>query len=945
MFAKQLIEKACRSSRNCYLFNRNNIFNVNGKSLNSLQNQTRFYFGVKKDEPQLKNQKKKDQSAQNQVVDPVIMDYVLDQIQNTQDPEKLEKISKILDEIERRELERQKQIVQDLNTHAGVLSETDVYRAVQTILDTPEDKLIKSIQNNLPIDTNIWKKKIKKRIQTIPTYQVLRLLKTVFNLELNNIQGEFQVDLNNQQEQEIDYEEQQEIDEENQNDDTKERIPIEIKNMCNSIWNTVESEFTRRLKFMSIDEIARTVRLYAHANRSNPQFFREIENELFERDMEYVNYRSVGMILEGFSHANLGTTTLYANLARTIKVAQSEIHPLELAKYAYYFSKTPENIQGGFGIYKIAEEKLNYTIEMMEFNDLIKLSKYFIAQNIGSNQFLQKLEKKILDTYPSKQFGGISPNQLTKLVKNTSKHYFQYNDKALFHTLEAESIKQVPYMTVHQLQIILWSYSRSRRGNLELYEALEKAILKKLKLFNARGISFTYYQFAFANRGSTQLFQALEERILEIGIQNFYAHYLVKILSGINIRNALESLRDTLLMPILKHMSQIAVQSKYSEAIKFLYLLVELPPYQIKDQDNQTNINVQSEYDSLFKEFETNKFIHIADQLKIDEVSQLYFAYRSANIGSAQFIQLLEQRFEKQTEVPKPYFCRTLFSLVQHLKFDLANEFIPIVKELMKYGDIKYFFSHEDFIRLTWSLLLQEQALRSSGQLHHYDEERYFMKPNFWLEEVYDAMFSINPNTIKFTALPIWVQNICMLTQMKIKKMKKFQSKQKEELLHKLIEKVDQIDFEYKKQYVQRDLKQFSTTKKEIHQELSSRMAVFGDSLDYQLVEDLVDEFLNIMDSAVYLKHDDQILKIGVIILNEYHYTNRDVSNGQENLLLQVQNKITLLQELLDWQIIVIDEHQWNQYSEQEKKQYFFDNIQFDIESETDTSNNQKQES
>lgn len=74
----------------------------------------------------------------------------------------------------------------------------------------------------------------------------------------------------------------------------KDRIPIEVKNMCNSIWNTVESEFTRRLKHMSIEEIARTVKLYAHANRSNPTFFREIENELFERDMEYVNYKSIG---------------------------------------------------------------------------------------------------------------------------------------------------------------------------------------------------------------------------------------------------------------------------------------------------------------------------------------------------------------------------------------------------------------------------------------------------------------------------------------------------------------------------------------------------------------------------------------------------------------------------------------------------------------------------
>lgn len=79
---------------------------------------------------------------------------------------------------------------------------------------------------------------------------------------------------------------------------------------------------------MSIDEIARTARLYAQANRSNAVFFREIENEIFERDMDYVNYTTIGVLLEAFSHANLGSTTLYGNLAKTIKVAQAEIHPM-----------------------------------------------------------------------------------------------------------------------------------------------------------------------------------------------------------------------------------------------------------------------------------------------------------------------------------------------------------------------------------------------------------------------------------------------------------------------------------------------------------------------------------------------------------------------------------------------------------------------------------------
>jgi hypothetical protein len=91
--------------------------------------------------------------------------------------------------------------------------------------------------------------------------------------------------------------------------------------MCNSIWNSFENEFSRRLKYMSIEEIARVIKLYAHSNRSNPSFFRAIENELFERELDCVNYKYIGVILEGFSHSNLGTATLYNSIANTIKIA------------------------------------------------------------------------------------------------------------------------------------------------------------------------------------------------------------------------------------------------------------------------------------------------------------------------------------------------------------------------------------------------------------------------------------------------------------------------------------------------------------------------------------------------------------------------------------------------------------------------------------------------
>ncbi|EGR31601.1 hypothetical protein IMG5_106540 [Ichthyophthirius multifiliis] len=441
---------------------------------------------------------------------------------------------------------------------------------------------------------------------------------------------------------------------------------------------------------MSIEEIARTVKLYAHSNRSNPDFFRLIENELFERELDVVNYRVVGTLLEGFSHSNLGSATLYNSLANTIKIAQHEIHPLELAKYAFYFSKTNENIKGGFGVYKIAEDKLKNILEVTDFEDIIKIVKYFVSQNIGSNAFLELVEKSLMKQYPGNDMGGIPPGYLVKLIKYTSKHYFQYNDKALFHKLEADAIKLIPFLTSQQVLTILWSYSRARRGSLDLYKKLE-------------------------------------ERILEIGIEKFQSHYLVKILTGMNIRNAFQSLNEQLLTPILKYMKSQIGKCKYSEALNFLYTLVEVPPYHLINEDGQRR-NIQEEYDKLFVEFEYSYYKKAQYKYKIDETCQIYYAFCQNNFGSSsEFLSFIEQQLTP-TSIPKPYFAKIIYSFTQHMKFSQALPLIPIIKELMKYGDIKYFFSHEDYIRICWSSLLLEQTIKNSQEIDQHDEDTAYLK-------------------------------------------------------------------------------------------------------------------------------------------------------------------------------------------------------------------------
>lgn len=145
-----------------------------------------------------------------------------------------------------------------------------------------------------------------------------------------------------------------------------------------------------------------------------------------------------------------------------------------------------------------------------------------------------------------------------------------------------------------------------------------------------------------------------------------------------------------------------------------------------------------------------------------------------------------------------------MYSLVQHGKFDLALPFIPIIKELTKYGDIKFFFSHEDFIKISWSLLLLFSAQQ---QQISYDASSALSR-TFYIDDIHAAMFAINPNTVKFSSLPIWTQAVCMVTNLRLSQhFKKFEKEKKQrEIYTQLIEKVDEIDAESKNEYIKRDL-------------------------------------------------------------------------------------------------------------------------------------------
>lgn len=77
---------------------------------------------------------------------------------------------------------------------------------------------------------------------------------------------------------------------------------------------------------------------------------KEVERIIIEEKIK-VDYPQIRKILWAYTHLDVGSAVLYSHIAKTIRIGQHELSPLELAESAYMLSKVSENATGGFGVF------------------------------------------------------------------------------------------------------------------------------------------------------------------------------------------------------------------------------------------------------------------------------------------------------------------------------------------------------------------------------------------------------------------------------------------------------------------------------------------------------------------------------------------------------------------------------------------------------------------
>ena len=135
----------------------------------------------------------------------------------------------------------------NIETFPNILEPEEIQEVIAQVTETIDRKFIRFVKENKRPDMNLWNI-IKKKIKLLPTKPLIQI--------------------------------------------TKAMVEIHKLDRNEGIWSGLEDEFSRRLQQMTFIEIIQMLWCFSYANRSNREFFRKIENELYDRsEWRQVDYK------------------------------------------------------------------------------------------------------------------------------------------------------------------------------------------------------------------------------------------------------------------------------------------------------------------------------------------------------------------------------------------------------------------------------------------------------------------------------------------------------------------------------------------------------------------------------------------------------------------------------------------------------------------------------
>lgn len=554
-----------------------------------------------------------------------------------------------------------------------------------------------------------------------------------------------------------------------------------------------------------------------------------------------------------------GTSEFFYDIVTMIQKFDREnmVYPKQLATFCNYLSKLSNNVGGGFGLYKTAENKLMMYLPKMDFHELCQIAYIVVSQQIGSDKLTNtisemvmdrmtkydKLEESILNKKISvdprnlRTFDlKITVGDLVRLLKAFSLHKFR--GTPLVERLLAKLEIYLPGLSNHQIESVLWSLTKAGFANKDLYSGLEKEFGKRIKTLSFRALSFSFSEFVDYGQISPKLYaiylNEIERRLLSIqdneaGTEDpaedeemkdvpnqkqskdssierdetttgpdsstlspvYSAHYYLLLLKGIvhsayifyhdlseDNRKYINDTQKSILGCIftrLENNINDSLQFKTRDVMKITDLIREgmaslasdprvraifekLEPIFIlnyKQVDKSGVIGLESPEDDYTFDASNEPVF------SFDDLCRIYVNYTLCGVGSKHFMDFLSAEINsKVIKITKRSFSSTFFSLVANGRCENPNLFYAIIFELHKYGDYKYFFTHKDFVKMTWALLTTHFKDRFKVCEEPVPKAFAVMSPNFldtpWSaakddEEIFQQNFEIMKMIAKIT--------------------------------------------------------------------------------------------------------------------------------------------------------------------------------------------------
>lgn len=735
----------------------------------------------------------------------------------------------------------------------------------------------------------------------------------------------------------------------------------------NLFWESLQTEILSRQDTMSNDQLADVVSSFA---KSNVNIFTDLEETLTDSYLPFTP-DNIEKIFFAYCDKKQGSTTFLKYFTKKYLKYKDALNVVKMSRFITELNNHPQTIPSNFGVMVEFEEMVTKEIDFktIKFDELITLAINLFGNNLCTNKTQHLLEVAIIEKFENKVHIDIS--RIIKLVKSLSDYYIKnvsfclkiknyletylnglikqeqensgdnLNEVNRNNNINLEFTQQYSKL-VSSLNILIWSFSRNNmflklktegKNATEFeyfYSRLKDTFFKHIDYYNEREIAFTLNGIVklLTQNSNIYNFTHEENKIISNKINkldNFLPNDAIKLLKLFNQLNYKSGTINKLTNVLITNYETLTLH----ELIEFMDLF----------QNNKIQFHKLFIDDLSKLKFFEKRLLEILPKIEIQNLCRvLKICCKSllcSNISQEFLSNLQKTLLVRINEIPKENFIE-VFSNSVNLKLNqIVLNLIDILEDLSNFENMKEFFKNpREVIPLLWCCLSVNNSSLKLTQLQRNFIDKFlniYLSDNF-LEDFMNKTMNIDQfieNEKMFKndefLLHQYIQTVFLAYDYYIKNSNNSAVKVSlEELNYTTSSYMYKIDLDTRTNLLNSDPASKCSPKiiESLHKEL---LTFFTLKSNTSIYPNLIDEFLNFINIAVYFEKEDEETivygldskKFAVIIYNKYYFTNNNILNTV------YENRINILKQIHNWEIIEIEENIWN---ETEDKQLFLKN-------------------